>query len=141
MYIFQQLAPWCIPLVISKNPSENEYSTFWKAILEYKIACIVCLLSEIEVSIYFNQYTGPLVLYFREYLYDMILTCQFLEACLFALQAIGLTHLTFSYSFHLFVFDNMLKVLQYRHKAMYICGPRRTLQNSLNSISNKVDRV
>ncbi|XP_075992722.1 tyrosine-protein phosphatase non-receptor type protein myopic isoform X2 [Anticarsia gemmatalis] len=47
---YKQLAPWCIPLVISKNPSEDEYSIFWKAILENKISCIACLLSEIEMQ-------------------------------------------------------------------------------------------
>ncbi|CAB3250605.1 unnamed protein product [Arctia plantaginis] len=47
---YKQLAPWCIPLVISKHPSENEYSVFWKAILENKISCIACLLSEIEMQ-------------------------------------------------------------------------------------------
>ncbi|XP_049883447.1 tyrosine-protein phosphatase non-receptor type 23 [Pectinophora gossypiella] len=47
---YKQLASWCIPLVISKNPSDNEYSTFWKAILENKISCVVCLLSEIEMQ-------------------------------------------------------------------------------------------
>uniref|UniRef100_A0A2A4JAU3 Tyrosine-protein phosphatase non-receptor type 23 n=1 Tax=Heliothis virescens TaxID=7102 RepID=A0A2A4JAU3_HELVI len=47
---YKQLAPWCIPLVISKNPSESEYTVFWKAVLENKITCIVCLLSEIEMQ-------------------------------------------------------------------------------------------
>ncbi|KAJ0182115.1 hypothetical protein K1T71_002837 [Dendrolimus kikuchii] len=47
---YKQLASWCIPLVISKNPSEDEYSTFWKAVLENKILCLVCLLSEIEMQ-------------------------------------------------------------------------------------------
>lgn len=47
---YKQLAPWCIPLVISKNPSDDEYSIFWKAILENKISAIVCLLSEIEMQ-------------------------------------------------------------------------------------------
>ncbi|CAG4976183.1 unnamed protein product [Parnassius apollo] len=47
---YKQLAPWCIPLMISKCPSENEFGTFWKAILEYKISCVVCLLSEIEMQ-------------------------------------------------------------------------------------------
>nr|XP_034827526.1 tyrosine-protein phosphatase non-receptor type 23 isoform X1 [Maniola hyperantus] len=47
---YKQLASWCIPIVISKCPQENEYTTFWKAILENKITCIVCLLSEIEMS-------------------------------------------------------------------------------------------
>ncbi|XP_047042446.1 tyrosine-protein phosphatase non-receptor type 23 [Helicoverpa zea] len=47
---YKQLASWCIPLVISKNPSESEYTVFWKAVLENKISCIVCLLSEIEMQ-------------------------------------------------------------------------------------------
>ncbi|KPJ07130.1 Tyrosine-protein phosphatase non-receptor type 23 [Papilio machaon] len=47
---YKQLAPWCIPLMISKCPTENDAGTFWKAILEYKIACVVCLLSEIEMQ-------------------------------------------------------------------------------------------
>ncbi|KAI5640662.1 BRO1-like domain-containing protein [Phthorimaea operculella] len=47
---YKQLAPWCIPLVISKNPTEMEYSIFWKAVLENKLSCVVCLLSEIEMQ-------------------------------------------------------------------------------------------
>lgn len=47
---YKQLAPWCIPLVISKNPTESEYGVFWKAVLENKISCIACLLSEIEMQ-------------------------------------------------------------------------------------------
>ncbi|XP_023951524.2 tyrosine-protein phosphatase non-receptor type 23 [Bicyclus anynana] len=47
---YKQLASWCIPVVISKCPEESEYSIFWKAMLENKITCIVCLLSEIEMS-------------------------------------------------------------------------------------------
>ncbi|KPI94567.1 Tyrosine-protein phosphatase non-receptor type 23 [Papilio xuthus] len=47
---YKQLSPWCIPLMISKCPTENDAGTFWKAILEYKIACVVCLLSEIEMQ-------------------------------------------------------------------------------------------
>ncbi|XP_032510581.2 tyrosine-protein phosphatase non-receptor type 23 isoform X1 [Danaus plexippus] len=47
---YKQLASWCIPLVISKCPKENEHTTFWKAMLENKISCIVCLLSEIEMQ-------------------------------------------------------------------------------------------
>lgn len=47
---YKQLASWCIPLVVSKHPSDNEYSTFWKAVLENKIVCLVCLLSEIEMQ-------------------------------------------------------------------------------------------
>ncbi|XP_030024253.2 tyrosine-protein phosphatase non-receptor type 23 [Manduca sexta] len=47
---YKQLAPWCIPLVISNNPTEQEYVIFWKAVLEYKIACVVCLQSEIEMQ-------------------------------------------------------------------------------------------
>ncbi|XP_037866683.1 tyrosine-protein phosphatase non-receptor type 23 isoform X2 [Bombyx mori] len=47
---YKQLASWCIPLVISKNPSEDEYGIFWKSVLENKISCIVCLLSEIELQ-------------------------------------------------------------------------------------------
>ncbi|RVE46210.1 hypothetical protein evm_009168 [Chilo suppressalis] len=47
---YKQLASWCIPLVISKNPSENEHGIFWKAILENKISVVVCLLSEIEMQ-------------------------------------------------------------------------------------------
>ncbi|XP_046962007.1 tyrosine-protein phosphatase non-receptor type 23 [Vanessa cardui] len=47
---YKQLAPWCIPLVIAKCPEEFEYKVFWKAMLENKIACIVCLLSEIEMQ-------------------------------------------------------------------------------------------
>ncbi|XP_060801444.1 tyrosine-protein phosphatase non-receptor type 23 isoform X1 [Amyelois transitella] len=47
---YKQLTSWCIPLVISKTPSEEECGIFWKAVLEYKIACIVCLLSEIEMQ-------------------------------------------------------------------------------------------
>ncbi|XP_045762930.1 tyrosine-protein phosphatase non-receptor type 23 isoform X2 [Maniola jurtina] len=47
---YKQLASWCIPIVISKCPQEKEYTIFWKAMLENKITCIVCLLSEIEMS-------------------------------------------------------------------------------------------
>ncbi|KAJ2953915.1 hypothetical protein O0L34_g1550 [Tuta absoluta] len=47
---YKQLAPWCIPLVISKNPSEMDHSNFWKAVLENKLSCVVCLLSEIEMQ-------------------------------------------------------------------------------------------
>ncbi|CAH2067482.1 unnamed protein product, partial [Iphiclides podalirius] len=47
---YKQLAPWCIPLMLSKCPTENEYGTFWKAISEYKISCVVCLLSEMEMQ-------------------------------------------------------------------------------------------
>ncbi|GBP56767.1 Tyrosine-protein phosphatase non-receptor type 23, partial [Eumeta japonica] len=47
---YKQLASWCVPLVISSLPNENEYSIFWKAVIENKISCIVCLLSEIEMQ-------------------------------------------------------------------------------------------
>ncbi|XP_068621073.1 tyrosine-protein phosphatase non-receptor type 23-like isoform X2 [Battus philenor] len=47
---YKQLAPWCIPLMISKCPTDSEYGTFWKAIIEYKISCIVCLQTEIEMQ-------------------------------------------------------------------------------------------
>ncbi|CAG9784113.1 unnamed protein product [Diatraea saccharalis] len=47
---YKQLASWCIPLVISKNPSENDYAVFWKAVLENNIKVVVCLLSEIEMQ-------------------------------------------------------------------------------------------
>lgn len=46
----KQLAPWCIPLIISGLPRENDHSVFWRSILDYKVACIVCLLSEIELQ-------------------------------------------------------------------------------------------
>ncbi|XP_052758573.1 tyrosine-protein phosphatase non-receptor type 23 [Galleria mellonella] len=47
---YRQLASWCIPLVISKNPAEEDWEVFWRAVLEHKISCIVCLLSEIEIQ-------------------------------------------------------------------------------------------
>ncbi|KAL4712811.1 hypothetical protein ACJJTC_011881 [Scirpophaga incertulas] len=47
---YKQLASWCIPLTVSKNPTESEYGIFWKAVLENKISCVVCLLSEIEMQ-------------------------------------------------------------------------------------------
>ncbi|XP_063617343.1 tyrosine-protein phosphatase non-receptor type 23 [Cydia splendana] len=47
---YKQLAPWCIPLVISSMPQERSYSVFWKAVLENKITSVVCLLSEIEMQ-------------------------------------------------------------------------------------------
>ncbi|XP_053603640.1 tyrosine-protein phosphatase non-receptor type 23 [Plodia interpunctella] len=47
---YKQLTPWCIPLVVSNSPSEEENGTFWKAVLEYKIKCIVCLQTEIEMQ-------------------------------------------------------------------------------------------
>ncbi|XP_059058125.1 tyrosine-protein phosphatase non-receptor type 23 [Achroia grisella] len=47
---YRQLASWCIPLLISKNPAEQDWEIFWRAVLEHKIGCIVCLLSEIEVQ-------------------------------------------------------------------------------------------
>ncbi|XP_072937126.1 uncharacterized protein mop [Epargyreus clarus] len=47
---YKQLAPWCIPLVISKPPEDEEAGLFWRAILENKISCVVCLLSEIEMQ-------------------------------------------------------------------------------------------
>ncbi|XP_041968457.1 tyrosine-protein phosphatase non-receptor type 23 [Aricia agestis] len=47
---YKQLSPWCIPLVIAKCPNENETAVFWKAVLENKIACIICLQTEIEMQ-------------------------------------------------------------------------------------------
>ncbi|KAM3958065.1 tyrosine-protein phosphatase non-receptor type protein myopic [Aphomia sociella] len=47
---YRQLASWCIPLMISKNPAEEDSNIFWRAVLEHKISCIVCLLSEIEIQ-------------------------------------------------------------------------------------------
>ncbi|CAG9134725.1 unnamed protein product [Plutella xylostella] len=47
---YKQLASWCIPLVISKCPDESDVNIFWKAVLENKITCVVCLLTEIEMQ-------------------------------------------------------------------------------------------
>ncbi|VVD01973.1 unnamed protein product [Leptidea sinapis] len=47
---YKQLGPWCIPLVISKVPEENEDGLFWKAMLENKMNCVVCLMSEVETA-------------------------------------------------------------------------------------------
>ncbi|XP_028169896.1 tyrosine-protein phosphatase non-receptor type 23 [Ostrinia furnacalis] len=47
---FKRLASWCIPLVISSNPPEDKHSIFWKAVIENKITCVVCLQSEIEMQ-------------------------------------------------------------------------------------------
>ncbi|XP_050667403.1 tyrosine-protein phosphatase non-receptor type 23 isoform X2 [Leptidea sinapis] len=47
---YKQLGPWCIPLVISEVPEENEDGLFWKAMLENKMNCVVCLMSEVETA-------------------------------------------------------------------------------------------
>ncbi|XP_047514216.1 tyrosine-protein phosphatase non-receptor type 23 isoform X2 [Pieris napi] len=47
---YKQLGPHAIPLVICKRPDDANVETFWKAMFEKKIGCVVCCQTETETE-------------------------------------------------------------------------------------------